>query len=54
MAARQVEVVIVDEFHHAAATNETYARLLSHLRPRELVGLTATPERSDGRQKQAL
>ena len=42
------EVVIVDEFHHAAATNETYARLLSHLRPRELVGLTATPERPDG------
>lgn len=40
------EIVIVDEFHHAAAP--TYDRLLRHLVPRELVGLTATPERSDG------
>jgi superfamily II DNA or RNA helicase/HKD family nuclease len=40
------DVVIVDEFHHAAAA--TYARLLDHVRPKELVGLTATPERADG------
>lgn len=40
------DVVIVDEFHHAAAS--TYRALLEHLRPRELLGLTATPERSDG------
>jgi superfamily II DNA or RNA helicase len=40
------DVVIVDEFHHAAAP--TYARLLAHLRPKELLGLTATPERADG------
>ncbi|HUP24302.1 MAG TPA: DUF3427 domain-containing protein [Thermoanaerobaculia bacterium] len=40
------DVVIVDEFHHAAA--ESYARLLGHIRPQELLGLTATPERSDG------
>jgi superfamily II DNA or RNA helicase/HKD family nuclease len=40
------DVVIVDEFHHAAAPS--YDRLLSHLHPRELLGLTATPERSDG------
>jgi HKD family nuclease len=40
------DVVIVDEFHHAAA--ESYARLLAHIEPRELLGLTATPERSDG------
>ena len=39
------EIVIVDEFHHAAAP--TYRRLLEHLKPRELVGLTATPERAD-------
>jgi superfamily II DNA or RNA helicase len=38
--------VIVDEFHHAAALS--YRRLLDHLRPVELLGLTATPERSDG------
>ena len=41
------DLVIVDEFHHAEAP--TYTRLLDHLQPRELLGLTATPERSDGR-----
>ncbi len=40
------EIVVVDEFHHAAAP--TYRRLLDHLQPRELLGLTATPERTDG------
>ncbi len=40
------DVVIVDEFHHAAAP--TYDRLLQHLKPRVLLGLTATPERTDG------
>ena len=40
------DVVIVDEFHHAAASS--YARVLDHLDPAELLGLTATPERSDG------
>ncbi|MBI5518321.1 MAG: DUF3427 domain-containing protein [Deltaproteobacteria bacterium] len=40
------DVVIVDEFHHAAAA--TYRCLLEHLAPRELLGLTATPERADG------
>ncbi len=39
-------MVIVDEFHHAAAT--VLHRLLDHLAPVELLGLTATPERSDG------
>jgi superfamily II DNA or RNA helicase len=39
-------VVVVDEFHHAEAP--TYRRLLEHLAPRELLGLTATPERTDG------
>ncbi|MEZ5321216.1 MAG: DEAD/DEAH box helicase family protein [Microthrixaceae bacterium] len=40
------DVVIVDEFHHAAAAS--YQWLLDHVRPVELLGLTATPERSDG------
>lgn len=40
------DMVIVDEFHHAEAS--TYERLLDHLRPKVLVGLTATPERTDG------
>ena len=41
------DVVIVDEFHHAEAPS--YKALLSHLQPRELLGLTATPERMDGK-----
>lgn len=40
------DVIVIDEFHHAAA--ESYERLLRHVAPKELVGLTATPERSDG------
>jgi superfamily II DNA or RNA helicase/HKD family nuclease len=40
------DVVIVDEFHHAAASS--YERVLNRLTPTELLGLTATPERSDG------
>lgn len=40
------DVVIIDEFHHAAA--DTYTRLLDAVNPQELLGLTATPERSDG------
>ena len=43
---KHFDVVIVDEFHHAAA--RSYRSLLEHLRPIELLGLTATPERSDG------
>ena len=38
--------MVIDEFHHAEAA--TYRRLLDHLKPRELLGLTATPERTDG------
>lgn len=44
--ADRFDVVVVDEFHHAEAP--TYRRLLEHLAPRELLGLTATPERTDG------
>jgi superfamily II DNA or RNA helicase len=40
------EVVVVDEFHHAEAA--TYRHLLEHFTPVELLGLTATPERTDG------
>jgi superfamily II DNA or RNA helicase len=46
LAPDRFEVVIVDEFHHAEAP--TYRRLLSHLQPKCLLGLTATPERADG------
>ncbi|MEV0230931.1 DUF3427 domain-containing protein [Nonomuraea sp. NPDC050786] len=40
------DVVVIDEFHHAAAP--TYRQIINHLQPKELLGLTATPERSDG------
>ncbi|MER7504604.1 DUF3427 domain-containing protein [Nonomuraea pusilla] len=40
------DVVVIDEFHHAAAP--TYRQIINHLEPKELLGLTATPERSDG------
>ena len=43
--ARHFDYVVVDEFHHAAAA--TYRRLLSHFEPSFLLGLTATPDRSD-------
>lgn len=39
------DYIVVDEFHHAAAP--TYHRLLSHFAPQFLLGLTATPDRTD-------
>ena len=41
------DYIIVDEFHHAAAP--TYQKLLEYYRPKILLGLTATPERMDGK-----
>lgn len=41
------DYIIVDEFHHAAAP--TYQKLLSYYNPQILLGLTATPERMDGK-----
>jgi superfamily II DNA or RNA helicase len=46
LPADHFDVVVIDEFHHSEAP--TYRRLLDHLRPVELLGLTATPERPDG------
>ena len=46
LAADHFDVVVIDEFHHAQAV--TYQRILDYLKPRELLGLTATPERADG------
>ena len=44
-AADRFEYIVVDEFHHAAAPS--YQALLGHVQPTILLGLTATPERSD-------
>ena len=41
------DYIVVDEFHHAAAP--TYQKLLEYYRPQILLGLTATPERMDGK-----
>jgi superfamily II DNA or RNA helicase len=46
LAPDAYDVLIVDEFHHAEA--DTYRALLAHLRPKILLGMTATPERADG------
>ena len=41
------DYIVVDEFHHAAAP--TYQKLRSYYQPQILLGLTATPERMDGK-----
>ena len=40
------DYIIVDEFHHAAA--RTYRTLIDYFKPQFMLGLTATPERTDG------
>ncbi|WP_257039682.1 DUF3427 domain-containing protein [Streptomyces sp. OV198] len=40
------DVIVIDEFHHATAA--TYRRVINHFMPKQLLGLTATPERMDG------
>ncbi|WP_273822384.1 DUF3427 domain-containing protein [Pseudomonas asplenii] len=39
------DYIVIDEFHHAAAP--TYHRLLNYFLPSFLLGLTATPDRTD-------
>ncbi|KGA94803.1 hypothetical protein LptCag_2237 [Leptospirillum ferriphilum] len=46
ISPEQFDYVVIDEIHHGMAP--TYRRLLETLKPRILLGLTATPERSDG------
>ena len=41
------DYIIVDEFHHAAAAS--YQELLAYYKPQILLGLTATPDRMDGK-----
>ncbi|KQW12931.1 DEAD/DEAH box helicase [Streptomyces sp. Root369] len=45
-APEHFDIIVVDEFHHATAA--TYRRVLNHFKPKQLLGLTATPERADG------
>jgi superfamily II DNA or RNA helicase/diadenosine tetraphosphate (Ap4A) HIT family hydrolase/HKD family nuclease/SOS-response transcriptional repressor LexA len=48
----EFDYVVVDEFHHAAAS--TYRTAINHFEPKFLLGLTATPERMDGADLLAL
>lgn len=40
------DYIVIDEFHHACAS--TYRKLIRHFDPGFLLGLTATPDRTDG------
>ena len=40
------DYIVIDETHRSGA--ESYLRLLSHFEPKFLLGMTATPERTDG------
>ena len=48
----QFDVVIVDEAHHALANG--FRTCLEHLKPRFLIGMTATPWRGDGQSLSAI
>lgn len=39
------EYILIDEVHHAGAT--TYQKILNHFKPKFLLGMTATPDRTD-------
>ena len=41
------DYIVIDEFHHAV--NDQYRRIVDYFKPQFLLGLTATPERMDGR-----
>ncbi|MDA3939166.1 MAG: DEAD/DEAH box helicase, partial [Spirochaetia bacterium] len=41
------DYIVIDEFHHAKA--DSYKSILEYFTPKFLLGLTATPERMDGR-----
>lgn len=41
------DYIVIDEAHHSQA--DSYRKLFSHFTPKILIGLTATPERMDGR-----
>ncbi|MEC5425306.1 DEAD/DEAH box helicase family protein [Virgibacillus sp. C22-A2] len=48
----EFDLVIVDEFHHAAA--KSYQKVIDYFQPKFLLGLTATPERTDGQDVFAI
>ena len=51
-APQHFDYIVIDEFHHAAA--KSYQHLLNCFEPQFLLGLTATPHRTDGADILAL
>lgn len=41
------DYIVIDEFHHAV--NEQYRKIAEYFKPQFMLGLTATPERMDGK-----
>ena len=41
------DYIVIDEFHHSSA--KSYTKILNYFNPKFLLGLTATPERMDGK-----
>ncbi len=52
LPADYYDYIVIDETHHAAA--ESYAEALKTFSPKVLLGLTATPERMDGKSIQGF
>lgn len=50
--ADEFDLIIVDEFHHAAA--DSYQRVLDYFTPKFLLGITATPDRNDNKDVYAI
>jgi superfamily II DNA or RNA helicase/HKD family nuclease len=48
----EFDLIIVDEFHHAAA--DSYKRVIDYFEPKFLLGITATPDRNDNKDVYAI
>ena len=46
MPTDQFDYILIDEVHHIGAS--TYQKILKHFKPKFLMGMTATPDRTDG------
>lgn len=42
----EFDIIVVDECHHSSS--DTYRKIINYFSPRQLIGFTATPNRSDG------
>jgi len=45
--AEEFSTIVIDEVHHAATTS--YGNIMNHFKPRFWLGMTATPDRPDGK-----